>query len=300
MSTAPATAPTQWPAEALWEQLHPRLDGFTVEVLAQVNSTNDELMRRARRGDTAPTLLVAEQQTAGRGRRGRTWHSAPGQSLTASLGLALAPRDWSGLSLAVGVALAEALHPDICLKWPNDLWLGGAKLGGILVETATLAAGSGHTSGFAASPEAAGSVPRYAVIGFGLNIAPPPADALAAPVGGPAPQAVTGLQALGPDWTAPVALAAVVPALVDALQRFQASGFAAFAQRFEARDALAGQRISIWGTGDTPQWLREGLCLGVGADGALRLRDDSGREHAEHHGEVSVRPATGVATGSRP
>ena len=68
-------------------------------------------MRRARAGRTEPVLLVAEQQTAGRGRLGRGWHSGAGDSLTFSLGLPLAPADWSGLSLAVGVSLAESLHP---------------------------------------------------------------------------------------------------------------------------------------------------------------------------------------------
>eukprot|EP01034_Spumella_vulgaris_P035364 gene35364-43606_t len=102
-------------------------------------------MRRARAGQTEPTLLVAEQQTAGRGRLGRVWQSDVGASLMLSLGLPLAPKDWSGLSLAVGVSVAESLQPTlpplqpghsprIGLKWPNDLWLSGdRKLGGILV-----------------------------------------------------------------------------------------------------------------------------------------------------------------------
>jgi BirA family biotin operon repressor/biotin-[acetyl-CoA-carboxylase] ligase len=91
---------------------------------------------------------VAEHQTRGRGRLGRGWGRSAGASLTFSLSLPLAPRDWSGLSLAVGVALADALEPPldgavprIGLKWPNDLWLdrrpgSGRKLGGVLIETA--------------------------------------------------------------------------------------------------------------------------------------------------------------------
>ena len=65
------TAPIRWPAEAVWEAVAPLLPGFTVEVLPSIDSTNTELMRRARAGQTEPTLLVAEQQTAGRGRLGR-------------------------------------------------------------------------------------------------------------------------------------------------------------------------------------------------------------------------------------
>ena len=157
----------QWPAEAIWEAVAPLLPGFTVEVLRELDSTNSELMRRARAGRTEPVLLVAEQQTAGRGRMGRDWQSAAGASLTFSLGLPLAPADWSGLSLAVGTSVAESLNPAVRLKWPNDLWLDDRKLGGILIETASFGEG--------------GAGRRQAVIGIGLNIAPRPADGLSTP-----------------------------------------------------------------------------------------------------------------------
>ena len=113
---ASETPPLRWPAEAIWKAVAPLLPGFTVEVLPQIASTNTELMRRARLGQSEPVLLVAEQQLAGRGRLGRQWQSRVGDSLTFSLGLRLGPPDWSGLSLAVGVCLAEALHPRIRLK----------------------------------------------------------------------------------------------------------------------------------------------------------------------------------------
>jgi BirA family biotin operon repressor/biotin-[acetyl-CoA-carboxylase] ligase len=104
-----------WPAEAIWQAVAPLEEGFTVEVLPQIDSTNTELMRRARAGRAEPVLLVAENQTAGRGRLGRGWSSSPADSLTFSLGLPLAPADWSGLSLAVGASLAESLHPEVRL-----------------------------------------------------------------------------------------------------------------------------------------------------------------------------------------
>jgi hypothetical protein len=129
--------PLHWDAEALWQQLEPQLPGLSVEVVARISSTNTALLERARivtppaedssgvqvrrsvesgafgrrSADLQPCLLVAEHQTAGRGRQGRVWQAAPGSSLTFSLALPLAPRDWSGLSLAVGVALADALEP---------------------------------------------------------------------------------------------------------------------------------------------------------------------------------------------
>ena len=128
-----ADHPLRWGAEALWEQLTPQLPGLSVEVVARISSTNTALLERARivaptrdDGDAAqvrrsvesaafgrraadlqPCLLVAEHQTHGRGRQGRLWQAAPGASLTFSLALPLSPQDWSGLSLAVGVALFE-------------------------------------------------------------------------------------------------------------------------------------------------------------------------------------------------
>src|SRR5690606_5318600 len=87
---------TDWPLDTLREQLAPLLPGLVIEVLASVDSSNTELLRRARRGSLVPTLLIAEEQTAGRGRQGRAWYSGAGDVLAVSLGLPYAPRDWSG------------------------------------------------------------------------------------------------------------------------------------------------------------------------------------------------------------
>src|SRR5436305_15350183 len=102
--------------------------------MAQVRRSVESTAFGRRAADLQPCLLVAEHQTHGHGRNGRVWQAAPGASLTFSLALPLAPKDWSGLSLAVGVALAQALDPPqagaaasdaprIGVKWPNDLWL---------------------------------------------------------------------------------------------------------------------------------------------------------------------------------
>ena len=259
-------------AEGIWQAVYPQWPDFSVEVLPSIDSTNTELMRRARAGERAPTLLVALEQSAGRGRRGKSWHSRPGGSLTFSLGLPFQPADWSGLSLAVGVSLAESLHPELRLKWPNDLWWRGRKLGGILIEAATLGA------------------QRYAVIGVGLNVELPepaqlrpdagPVDEAAVLALPPVPPAA--LCELLPGRDAGQWLAAVVPALVQDLQAFERAGFAAFAARFAARDALAGLALRL---SDGPQ----GLAAGVGPDGALHLRTASGLVDITS-AEVSVRP----------
>lgn len=266
-------APLRWPLEALWAQLEPLRPGLSVELLVETDSTSTRLLERARDGDSAPCLLVAEHQTAGRGRLGRPWFDAPAApgsgpgALTFSLGLTLQPTDWSGLSLAVGVALAEALHPSVRLKWPNDLWLGedeagrGRKLGGILIETLP-----GPREGL-----------RHAVIGIGINLAAPaPREGLAGPV--------AGWRELEPQARAPELLARVAAPLLRALDTFEAQGFAAFAARYAARDALAGRRVQT-----SPPEAAEGIAEGVAADGALLLRSDAGLRRIAS-GEVSVRP----------
>jgi BirA family biotin operon repressor/biotin-[acetyl-CoA-carboxylase] ligase len=265
-----------WPCRNIERSLAPVLPNLRVEVLAEVDSTNTELMRRARGGHMAPVLLVAEQQTAGRGRLGRPWRSAPGASLTFSLGLPLAPPDWSGLSLAVGVAVAESLHPDARLKWPNDLWLGGApgerKLGGILIETASIGA------------------LRYTVIGVGLNVAAPPAVGLAMPAG--------GLQELLPGADAAQVLERVAAPLAQAVRTFEALGFAPFQARFNARDVLQGREVKL---ADAQGGIVTGSAHGVTETGALLVHTEAGMQQITSS-EVSVRPlhARAGAVAGRP
>ena len=276
------TAPIRWPAEAVWEAVAQLLPGFTVEVLPSIDSTNTELMRRARAGQIEPTLLVAEQQTAGRGRLGRVWQSDVGASLMLSLGLPLAPKDWSGLSLAVGVSVAESLQPTlpplepgqpprIGLKWPNDLWLSGdRKLGGILVETASFVAPQ------AAHPTTAqGTAARYVVVGIGINVLPRSGEGMSMPPG--------SLQDVEPGLDAPAALLRIVPPLVAMLQGFEACGFAPVQPRFAARDVLQGRPVTL-SDGQT------GTAHGVGEDGALLVHTAQGMQ-AVTSAEISVRPA---------
>ena len=250
---------TRWPAEAIWEAVVPHLPDFTVEVLPEVDSTNSELMRRARAGQTEPTLLVAERQTAGRGRLGRDWQSdtqAGIATLTFSLGLPLSPADWSGLSLAVGLSVVQSLHPALQLKWPNDVWLQDRKLAGILIETTSVAD------------------IRFAVIGVGINVLPLAGDGMRTP---PA-----ALQEVLPECDAPAALLAVVPALVAMVQAFEAQGFAHLREAFHARDLMYGREV-ICTDGTT------GTARGVDAAGALLVHTAGGLQKISS-AEVSVRP----------
>lgn len=269
------TQPIHWNAEALWEAIAPQLPGFTVEVLPTIGSSNTELMRRARDGLTEPVLLIAEQQTQGRGRLGRNWVSGVGDSLMFSLGLPLTPQDWSGLSLAVGQVLAEALQPGggtsgqprIGIKWPNDLWLeGDRKLAGILIETASFVGTQQHDM----------TAPRYVVIGIGINVRPRPGDGMRT--------APACLQELDAALDAPTALACILPNLVAEVQSFARHGFAPLMQRFAQRDLLAGREVSLSdGT--------SGIAQGVAADGGFLVRTAAGLQ-AVTSSEISVRPAS--------
>jgi BirA family transcriptional regulator, biotin operon repressor / biotin---[acetyl-CoA-carboxylase] ligase len=288
----------RWDAEALWRRLSPALPGLGIEVLARCESTNTVLLNRCRtaagsrtsdgptpRGrrsdDLLPCLLVAETQTHGRGRLGRDWLAVTGASLTFSLALPLAPRGpdgWSGLSLAVGSALADALDPAatggdgataprVGLKWPNDLWLidgpgRGRKLGGILIETVPV------------------GDRRMLVVGVGLNVRPVQGDAAAGLEHGHA-----SVSELDDTLGAPQVLAGVAPPLVQALQRFEAQGFAPFMADYARRDLLAGQPVVTRGA----EPAQDGVCEGVQPDGALRLRRPDGTLALLVSGEVSVR-----------
>lgn len=275
-----------WGVEALWQDLEPLLPGLSIEVLARVDSTNSALLERVRsesrhRGDRGgeagtygrrahdmnPCLLVAEHQTHGRGRMGRSWHAQAGASLTFSLAMPMDLPDWSGLSLAVGCAIAQGLEPHpaagaprLQLKWPNDIWLDGRKLGGILIETVP----------------AGGQ--RMAIIGIGLNITQQDLT----------PQALEGQFSTGfasvdefePGLDAPAVLARVARPLILALRRFAESGFAPWQADYALRDLLLGREVVAGSL--------EGVAQGVNAQGELQVQTDQGLQ-AVNGGEVSVR-----------
>jgi BirA family biotin operon repressor/biotin-[acetyl-CoA-carboxylase] ligase len=237
------------------------------EVAWQVDSTNAELLRR--RASTGMQVLLAESQTAGRGRRGRAWASP----LAAHLYLSLQRRfdggiaALAGLSIAVGVAAAEALRAlgfaTVCLKWPNDLVVGDRKLGGILIEF------GGEDSGIV-----------RAVIGIGINVRMPAAAAAAID------QPWTDLQRLGSPVPSRNALAAaLVSAQANALRQFAECGLAPFLSRWNDLDALGGRPIEVIAGSHR----EAGIALGIDARGALRVRHADG-EREYHSAEISVRP----------
>ena len=268
-------------AEQVWLAAQPAWPDLSVEVLAEVGSTNAHALDLGRQGQTGPAVVVAWRQTAGRGRAGRAWQARPGGSLTMSLGLPLRldtiPGGGSALSLAAGLWVAEALapllpaeaRPRLRLKWPNDLWVDDRKLAGLLIEA---------IQGAALPP-----AQRWVVIGLGLNLAGTPPDEQASRC---------DLAALGASLTPGEALQAVVRGMLAELPVFEQTGFAPLQARYGLRDALHGRPVALWRhqAGPTPPDAR-GTALGVSAQGALMVSPGPGTPPmAWTIGEASVRP----------
>jgi BirA family biotin operon repressor/biotin-[acetyl-CoA-carboxylase] ligase len=279
-------------ATELKRVLAERAPSLSLELMDECESTNTWLMQRI---GVSPSgrVVACEHQSAGRGRRGNQWTSGVGASLTFSLAwrFACGTAALSGLSLAVAVAVADALEAcgigSTTLKWPNDLLHEGRKFGGILIEV------SGDPQG------ASG-----AVIGVGLNVRLPAALAgsIARPVTDIATLHATAALRMAqpsstaqsssmaqPSNTAPPSrtalLAAILVQLAGALPRYEREGFAAFREGWLARHAHAGRQVSIM---QGERVLTAGEAVGVAEDGALLLRSARGVERV-HSGEVSLR-----------
>jgi BirA family transcriptional regulator, biotin operon repressor / biotin---[acetyl-CoA-carboxylase] ligase len=253
---------------------------ITLEFVDEIASTNSELLARVGQTNAQPPshfCLAAELQTAGRGRRGRAWQSALGSSLTFSYlwRTEKGAQDLAGLSLAVGLAVAEALRvlgAPAQVKWPNDILLHDKKLGGILIET------QGDMLG-----------PTAVVIGVGINIALP--DEMKAAID----QAVTDLSeaknADGDDLSIGrnALFGAVLQALFDALEVFSAHGFVALKDRWRALHALEGRAINVLAANE--QYAAN--VVGVADDGALLIERIGSKRAVEKllSADVSVRSA---------
>jgi BirA family transcriptional regulator, biotin operon repressor / biotin---[acetyl-CoA-carboxylase] ligase len=248
---------------------------FTIERVAEVDSTNTVLMNRAAKSACHGNVLVADNQSGGRGQRGRRWSAAPGDAILCSVAWQFpkaTPLD--GLSLAVGVMLAEALDgwlpTTTLLKWPNDLLValpeaGLRKIGGILIETV-------------ASPDAK----RTAVIGFGINVrSTPPHDALAPGAIAAACLDDVAQSTLDRD----VVLTRLLHTLEAGLTQFAMDGFSAFQPRWWQRRAFAEDAV-VARLPDGSQLV--GKITAVTERGALVLQSASGL-HTLISGEVSVR-----------
>ncbi|MEK9500439.1 biotin--[acetyl-CoA-carboxylase] ligase [Gemmatimonadota bacterium DH-20] len=234
-----------------------------VEAWSELGSTNDRARTLARAGTPAWTVVVADHQTSGRGRVGRRWITPAGTALTASIVLRPRSHAHAGLlPLLTGVAVARAidrLEPGgvaVGLKWPNDVWLAGGKLAGILCE----------------------AVGEAVVVGVGLNLRPAP-DAEPDPDRNGASDLES---ATGRPWRAGALLGALIAELrrCCAVPRVRFEG--AVAREWADRDILRGRRVRIGAV--------EGVALGPGADGALKVRRPDGAVTAVRAGHVEWSP----------
>ena len=239
-----------------------------------VGSTNTLLMDRANPPVGSSEALLAEYQTAGRGRRGRNWVAPPGGSICLSVSWMFGevPRDLGALGLVVGVCALRALSrlglDGVRLKWPNDLLVDDRKLGGILIEMRAESAG-----------------PACVVIGIGLNVAlgAPLLEKIAAMGLAPIDLATAGLKEVSRNEVA----AGLISSFVQGLLEFERDGLKPFVQQWMDADALRGRPVTVTGA----EVAAKGIARGIDLDGALLVETPQGLLRFIS-GDVSVRADT--------
>ena len=254
---------------AVKEALSPQAASLVSELVLSsvVDSTNTVAMRNAVQGCTSGSVVVAEQQTAGRGRRGRVWQSPFGKNLYFSVvwNFSGGAAALEGLSLVVALGLIRALSSlgvdGLSVKWPNDLLCDGRKLAGILLEMTGDAAG-----------------PCSVVIGVGLNVE------LDDHVKKQIDQSVAGLSELAVDVSRSQVLALVLSELLPILDNYEQTGFAAFVDEWHQYDAFMGRQVCL----THGEQVIVGSSQGVAADGAVVI-DVGGVRRSFKGGELSLR-----------
>jgi BirA family biotin operon repressor/biotin-[acetyl-CoA-carboxylase] ligase len=266
-------------ADRIRERLSPgvREQLSELTILQETDSTNSALARMPASRRHAHVVL-AEAQTAGRGRRERAWHSPAGGNIYLSLGwrFATQPATLSTLPLVTALCLCRALQRAGLrghgIKWPNDILVNGEKVAGILVEI-----------------QSAGSGPALATIGIGLNVRMP------RPTTGQPVAAIdrpwTDLASLLPRGQRPVCRSELVALLLEELlpdlALFESQGFAAFQAEWSERDLLSGKRLRLEGNGD----YRYGRAIGIGEDGGLEVDIDGYGPQVLYAADVSIHDA---------
>jgi BirA family biotin operon repressor/biotin-[acetyl-CoA-carboxylase] ligase len=239
-----------------------------VKVFDQIDSTNSFLMSKAKQGLDSGTICIAEHQTAGRGRRGREWVSPFGSNIYLSIlwHFSSGPSSISALSLAVGVAVVRALSQfnieGIGLKWPNDIFWQGKKLGGILVEL------TGEADG-----------PCTAVVGLGLNVS------LSEQAANNISQDWVDLRQVmqGAILSRNLLAAKLINELIKIISTYETVGFNPFLDEWRSYDCLRGKEAELYFGSQQFQ----GEVIGIDEQGMLLLKDVSGKIKAYASGEVS-------------
>ena len=244
-----------------------------LDVAWSIGSTNTELVGRPNPPLGRTEVLLAEFQTAGRGRRGRSWLAPPGGAVCLSLSWTFpeVPRDAGALSLAIGVCVLRALSafdvPDVRLKWPNDVLVKDRKLGGILIELRAETAG-----------------PACAVVGIGLNVAL--GDELRAKIAALGLQAADLHSVVGKTLSRNLLAAQLIESCVRGLMEFEREGLRPFIEEWRHADALRGRPVTVHAGDESAR----GLARSIDLSGALLVETPQGLRKF-FSGEVTVRPA---------
>jgi BirA family biotin operon repressor/biotin-[acetyl-CoA-carboxylase] ligase len=249
--------------------------GHPLSLVEVTESTNDDAKRAARGGVESGAAFIADAQTGGRGRLGRTWHSPPGENLYASFVVrpALDARTAPLITLAAGLAVVDAVTvvagpSDLSLKWPNDVLLGGRKLAGILCEAQLGESSAGEVDSTAIR------ISPWIVIGIGINV-----HSRAFP--GALADRATSLALAGASSVDRAALfVELCSALARRIEMLSSSGGAAIVADVGARDALLGREVLVDGVSV--------LALGIAPNGGLRVRRQDGVEMTCLAGEVRL------------
>lgn len=241
--------------------------GLPLHHFQEIDSTNLEARRRAEAGAPHGTCLVAEHQTAGRGRLDRRWQAPQGRALLFSIILrpTLGLRRVFALNNLISLAVCRALEKhggvDAAIKWPNDVYLEGKKLAGVLTE-------------FTSRAEAV----EYAVVGVGLNVNQEPA--WLAQLDQPA---MSLLAATGHAWERATLLAQILEEMTALYDHFMAGGGEELAQEYAQRSLILGLEVKV----RQGKAMRQGKAVGFAPEGALLL-EENGQVSPIHHGDVSL------------
>ncbi|MFH1690619.1 MAG: biotin--[acetyl-CoA-carboxylase] ligase [Candidatus Eisenbacteria bacterium] len=251
-----------------------RYVGRTVHHLRSVDSTSNVLRSLAADGAAAGTVVLADEQDAGRGRTGRKWYSPDGLGVWMSVLLRseMSAERLAPLSIAAAVSLAEALRIlaglNVRVKWPNDLLVDGRKLGGLLVESAQMA----------------GESVQSAVLGIGLNVGLDESDLPPELVG-----VATSLRIeLGRSVTRLEVLRATLPALEECFDRFEREGIAGFRERWRGLSSTLGREVTIT-PGAAAGSAVSGTVTDLSESGALVLEDAEGGRQDIWFGDITLR-----------
>ncbi|MDX1386892.1 MAG: biotin--[acetyl-CoA-carboxylase] ligase [bacterium] len=242
------------------EELPQRLPALKQAVFfAEIGSTNDQALDLGRSGGEGPALIVAGSQSAGRGRQGRHWESPPGQGLYFSLLLKpeLSPKEATMLTLAGGLAIQESLHSlgaeKALLKWPNDIFIQGKKVGGVLSEM-----------------DSRSESVDFVVLGVGINVTQSQGDF---------PEEIKDIagslaSTTGKTWDPSDLLPPLVTAILEEANKLEQEGSVQLLNRWEEESDFIGKKVKA----QMASGSATGTVAGLSPEGYLRLKLDEGKE----------------------